>query len=92
MSYGQKEFKGTDWSSPTRKNTVSDHGGVELGWNHNDGEFGEILVVVNQPKGNIPMVVLDKDGALAMLTHLNDLLGNPLSHPATAGGSAPSAD
>lgn len=87
-AYNEKEFSGTDYTRAKRK-TPSDWGSVRVGYNYTDGEFGEILVEVHQPHGSIPQVALDKSRAMDLLAHLNNLLGNPLSHPATA---APSAD
>lgn len=92
-TYQTAEFKGCDMSSPTRKNTTRDWGGVQVGYNYENGDHGEVLIVVDNAltKGSA-MTLLSKPTAMDLLLHLNDLLGNPLSHPATAGGFAPSAD
>lgn len=88
-TYRAREFKGCDMSSPTRKNTTRDWGGVQVGYNYENGDHGEILIVVDNAltRGHA-MTLLDKGKATDLLLHLNDLLGNPLGYAPTA----PSAD
>lgn len=85
-TYRTREFDGCDMSSPTRKNTTRDWGGVQIGYNYENGDHGEILfVTANALVPRSAMALLDKDTATELLHHLNDLLGNPLSVAPTAG-------
>lgn len=91
-TYRTRDFSGCDMSSPTRKNTTRDWGGVQIGYNYENGDHGEILfVVANALTPGHAMTLLDKGKATDLLLHLNDLLGNPLNYAPTA-GMAPSAD
>lgn len=72
------------------------------------GQFGTLSLGLNYPESSnnkeiffgvddclttkFAMLTMSPEAAMDVLVHLNSLLGNPLSHPATAGGFAPSAD
>lgn len=94
-AYKTAEFEGTDWSSGKVRADLN-NGGAQVGWNRDGGDLGEVIVTVSDcfadKAGPRSSVVLDKDEAMNLLNHLNELMGNPLAHPATAGGFAPSAD
>jgi hypothetical protein len=65
---------------------------VQVGYNYENGDHGEVLIVVsNALTRGSAMTLLDKGTATDLLLHLNDLLGKPLGYAPTA-GMAPSAD
>jgi len=89
--YNTKDFPGTDLSSPTRKRQQA-FGGIEAGYNYENGDHGEVLLVtIDAMNGSRSMVVLTEGKTLELLNHLNDLLGKPMGYAPTA-GMAPSAD
>lgn len=80
------EFDGADWSSGKVRGNL-DNGGLVVGWNMPSGEDGEVILTAADcfNSGNRASVVLTKADAADLLTHLNDLLGNPLSYAPSAG-------
>lgn len=92
----EAKFKGTDLTSPTRKRKEGNFGTLTVSYNYDqidETSPKEIFILVDDAllRDKFSMMALDPDEALALLEHLNELLGRPYTYPAFA-GMAPSAD
>lgn len=90
-AYALSDWEGTDFSAG-KVRAPGESGGIQMGWNMQNGDNGEVIITVSDAFSNgRATVVLDKANATEVLEHLNTLLGNPF-HNVADGGMAPSAD